>query len=267
MAGIRYFRDASLPLLEAKKCEAYAISYKKHFHEELSIGIIDKGTSKVWCDGKNLQVEAGSVICFPPYMPHACSPESDYNWTYKMLFIHPKWIHSVFRDDTLPEFPFLFQNQTNKILADGVNQCVSAMEFMMSPMRTEACFIDMIRTMTFKGEDSMKHERHAAEPKHLERIKAYLHEHFKERITLDDLERETGVSKFHLSHLFKRGSSLPPHTYQNLLRINFAKKELSRSRPIADIALEAGFCDQSHMTKVFAHTVGLSPQKYASLKM
>ncbi|WP_028549561.1 AraC family transcriptional regulator [Paenibacillus sp. UNC451MF] len=264
MSGIHYYRNASLPLLEAKRCEAYAISYKKHFHEEHSIGLIDKGTSKVWCDGKKLQVEAGSVLCFPAYMPHACSPESNYNWTYKMLFIHPKWIQSAFREDTSPDIPFLFQNHNNKRAAACVNQCVSTLETTMGPMETEVSFIDMIRTIKDNDSENIKHVRHASLPKHLNLIKDYLHEHFKEKITLDDLERETGISKFHLSHLFKKGSSLPPHAYLNLLRINYAKKELSRSRPIADIALEAGFYDQSHMTKLFINTVGLPPQKYAS---
>lgn len=265
MAGIRYLRHAALPWLEAKKCDAYAISYKKHFHDELSIGLIDMGTSKVWCDGTNLRVEPGSVLCFPPDMPHACSPDSDYPWTYKMLFIHPQWIQSVFREEPAEarDIPFLFQSRSNKQAALRLNHCVSALEANLGPMEIEVCFINMLRAVAYSS-GSREHDRRTVSSKHLDLIKEYLHEHFKERITLDDLERVTGISKFHLSHLFKKGSSLPPHAYQNLLRINYAKKELSRSRAIADIALEAGFYDQSHMTKLFIHTVGLPPLQYAS---
>ncbi|UUZ86208.1 helix-turn-helix domain-containing protein [Paenibacillus sp. P26] len=34
-------------------------------------------------------------------------------------------------------------------------------------------------------------------------------------------------------------------------------------RPISDVAVDAGFYDQSHFTRMFAHFVGVTPQKYA----
>lgn len=263
MKGIRFYREASLPHLEAKWCSLQDLCYKKHFHEELSVGIIDRGTTRVWYEGKELQGDEGSVVCFPPYMPHACNPAPDSGWTYKMLFIHPAWIKAVFPDGQPGEAPFLMEHRQARGIGEAVNRCVRAFDGLLSPMEIEAGFIELLPLL---GCDSggKAERREAAEPKHVKRIKEYIHEHYQAKITLSDLENATGLSKYHLSHLFKKGSHLPPHAYQNLLRINYVKKELCKRRPIADIGAEAGFYDQSHLTRTFLQTVGVTPQKYAA---
>jgi AraC family transcriptional regulator len=51
--------------------------------------------------------------------------------------------------------------------------------------------------------------------------------------------------------------------YVRKLRIEYACHELVASaRPIVDIALAAGFCDQSHFTRTFKLAVGSSPSQY-----
>jgi AraC-like DNA-binding protein len=101
------------------------------------------------------------------------------------------------------------------------------------------------------------------EQKYVKAAKAYIQAHYRERITLEKLEQETGISRYHLIRMFKKSTHLPPHAYQNLLRINHAKTALKNRQPIADIALDAGFYDQSHFSKAFARIVGATPHKYA----
>lgn len=72
-----------------------------------------------------------------------------------------------------------------------------------------------------------------------------------------------GSADIILSVCYKKGTHLPPHAYQNLLRINHAKKELKKRRSIAEIAVDAGYYDQSHFIKAFAKIVGATPQAYA----
>lgn len=91
----------------------------------------------------------------------------------------------------------------------------------------------------------------------------YLNAHFAEQISLDELARVAGVSKYHLCRKFGAVVGVPPHVYQRQLRLNRAKKLLVEKRDIRDIALELGFYDQSHFGKYFKKFAGTTPHAYA----
>jgi AraC family transcriptional regulator len=91
----------------------------------------------------------------------------------------------------------------------------------------------------------------------------YLQDTFTEEFDLDRVSAAANLSKYHLDRLFKRATGLRPHTYVAMLRIDQAKNMLAHtSKPIANIALELGFADQSHFSNVFKQFSGLTPRAY-----
>lgn len=80
------------------------------------------------------------------------------------------------------------------------------------------------------------------------------------RIQLDDLAREVGMSKFHLSRRFKAATGLSPMQFVNRLRIEQAKGELLHTdQPIEAIAEATGFCDAGHLSRRFRQIFGENP--------
>ena len=76
---------------------------------------------------------------------------------------------------------------------------------------------------------------------------------------------ECGLSRKYFTNLFKATIGVTPHRWLQQYRIQKAKDLLrTSSHPIADIAIECGFADQSHLMRVFAALTGGSPA--ASLK-
>lgn len=93
MPDIIFLRDPALPFLEIKQCDALDhLAYKKHFHEEISIGLIEQGATRIWSAGKRYEAAQGHIVHFPPLLPHACHPENPADWKYTMVFIHPRWL-------------------------------------------------------------------------------------------------------------------------------------------------------------------------------
>jgi AraC family transcriptional regulator len=91
----------------------------------------------------------------------------------------------------------------------------------------------------------------------------YLHDTYAQEFSLDRIAAAAGLSKYYLERVFKKATGLPPHTYMLMLRIEAAKKLLaSSSMPIAEIAMELGFSDQSHFTNAFKRRTGFTPQTY-----
>lgn len=97
----------------------------------------------------------------------------------------------------------------------------------------------------------------------LRRTRDYLHEHWAEPVRLEDLVAVTGLSCFHLIRSFTATYGLPPHAYQNSLRVAGARQQLRHGIPPA--LVEVGFFDQSHLSRHFKRTFGVTPAEYQSM--
>ena len=95
-------------------------------------------------------------------------------------------------------------------------------------------------------------------------VKDYLHDNHHRNVTLDECAKLTGTSKFHLHRSFVAELGVPPHQYLSGVRISRARDLLRGGARPADVASLTGFCDQSHLTRVFTEIVGLTPGAYAA---
>jgi signal transduction histidine kinase/DNA-binding LacI/PurR family transcriptional regulator/AraC-like DNA-binding protein len=92
---------------------------------------------------------------------------------------------------------------------------------------------------------------------------AYLHEHYAEAITREDLARHVGMSDDYLTHCFRQEVGMTPIAYLNRYRVDQAKQLLrDTSQSITDIALAVGFSDSGYFSRVFRREVGLSPEAF-----
>jgi AraC family transcriptional regulator len=94
----------------------------------------------------------------------------------------------------------------------------------------------------------------------LNRLMDYIEQHLAERITGEDLATLIEVSVGQLFRAFKASVGLPPLQYVLSRRLEFACSLLRTTRePLSQIALTAGFCDQSHLCRVFRRVLGVTP--------
>lgn len=92
---------------------------------------------------------------------------------------------------------------------------------------------------------------------------AYIQEHLGEEISLEAIATHLNMSQYYFCHLFKQSMGVSPYQYVLQQRINKAKQLLKqRQFAIADIALECGFANQTHLTKHFRKLTGVTPKVY-----
>ncbi len=97
----------------------------------------------------------------------------------------------------------------------------------------------------------------------LRAVQDYIAGHLAEDLSLLSLAGAAGMSPFHFAKLFKRSTGRAPHRYVLERRVERAKEMLEGgSESIAQVALAAGFCSQSHLTNVFRRLVGVTPAVY-----
>ena len=95
------------------------------------------------------------------------------------------------------------------------------------------------------------------------RARDFISQYYSENITLDELATVTGLNRFHLVRAFAAEFGMPPHAYLNQVRLAKAKKLIAQGIPLATVAAESGFADQSHFTRHFKKTYSVTPAEYA----
>jgi AraC family transcriptional regulator len=133
------------------------------------------------------------------------------------------------------------------ILADALNTALA---------------VRMIRR--FIGRSAMKLDPpNGLSRERLQRVRDYVEAHLDDQLTLTILADVACLSPFHFSRSFKQAVGLGPQRYVMRMRLERAKRLLRRTRqPLAEIAQETGFADQSHLTSIFRRETGLTPGRY-----
>lgn len=96
------------------------------------------------------------------------------------------------------------------------------------------------------------------------RMKDYMKQHYKEKISLDHIAANMYLSTFYISKIFKSETGDTPINYLIQLRMEKAKELLRKypSASIQEIADEVGYSDTYHFSKLFKKYCGLSPSRY-----
>jgi AraC-like DNA-binding protein len=97
----------------------------------------------------------------------------------------------------------------------------------------------------------------------LTRLGEHLRTHVTESISLDQLAATAALSKFYLLRAFRRAYGFTPHAYQMQLRLARAWRLIVEGTPLTWAAYDAGFADQSHLTRRFTALFGLTPGSLA----
>lgn len=97
----------------------------------------------------------------------------------------------------------------------------------------------------------------------IDRVQELVDQRFAQTISLAEVAREVELHPVYLARLFRRRHHCSVGEYLRRRRIEFACLHLANSRkPLAEIACEAGFCDQAHLTRTFRTQLGCTPAEY-----
>lgn len=103
-------------------------------------------------------------------------------------------------------------------------------------------------------------DRERRRPKWLDRGCDYMRTRFADDLTLNEIAAAAEVHPYHFVRTFRAFESRTPGAYLQALRLDRAAALLNcGAMPLAEVALESGFADQSHLTRRFGADHGVAP--------
>ena len=128
---------------------------------------------------------------------------------------------------------------------------------------TEAVGLAIERARAFHGLRSKGREAtRAAHREIVDQTKELLAARFRERLTMGEIAGAIGVSRFHLSRVFRSSTGFSLHGYRNQLRLRAALERIADSQArLPALASELGFSSHSHFTAAFRESFGVAPSE------
>ena len=157
-------------------------------------------------------------------------------------------------------FDFYAVNCTNmhKIDCDKLDALVERLE-------NRDGYIDEILTEIVELVKPAREKKNDSVPM-IDRIKSIIEENIENDISVADVAEKAGMSKYYMSHIFKKMTAITVIEYKNELKITKAKKLLvTTDDSITDIAYACGFTSASYFAERFAKNEGMLPSKYREL--
>jgi AraC-like DNA-binding protein len=237
----------------------------KHCHEEYQFGLSFDCAGRYHYRGASHLIPIASMSIIHSGEAHT---PSDCTFllepiTFWMMTIHPKWFQAASADlaasEISPFFPDVY------LTAPQLNRLFIALHkaTVQSQLERDTNLSDFLSyLLTHHAESRLAASPQPSARTAIKRVCDYLHAHFATDVTLDQLSKLAGLSRFHLSRVFRQEIGLSLTAYQTQLRIGYAKKLLMEGMAIASVASLTGFYDQSHFGWQFKRHVGVTPGNY-----
>ena len=264
--SVIFWRDSVLADMEVLKATYVTHSFSRHSHEGYAIGVIESGVEAFAYRGNTYQAPAGTLVVIHPGEVHTGYAGIQEGWQYRMIYPAVTLIQQATAQLSLPSSHVPFFPQTLITEPGLVNQFRTfhqASEQNALPLERESKLLWLTAYLIHKyGELRSPLPRLHRDRAVTDKAKSYLRDRYTEAITLDDLARTVDLPPLKRLRLCRREWGLPPHRYLLQLRVQQAKRLIAAKVPLAIVAADTGFSDQSHLNRHFKRLVGVTPGQY-----
>lgn len=265
MGNQGFWRSPGLPFVECRRAGDSTACYAPHTHDWLSLGAVDAGRSTFLCHGTHTALTAGDVVLVPAGVVHACNPEPGQAWAYQMLYLDEAWVMQMLGREIHCE-GMVLTHLPARIFAVPVYAALCRLTAglfgVAGMLEKETLLAGFIGDILLPLQRAGLAEAPAAVTAGVARARAAIEARCGETLRLAELAQIAGLSPYHFVRAFRAQIGMTPHAWQLDARIRRARRLLDTGAPLAELALQLGFADQSHFQRVFRQRVAATPRQY-----
>lgn len=261
-----FWRDQHLSNVELLHARYVTHVFARHAHDEFAIGVIERGAETFEYRHAWHIAPAGSVVLINPGEVHTGQALSPTGWTYRMLYPEVEVMQAAAAQITEKSATIPFFSQA--VVEDAATAHLilklhyASQEGSNQLERQSRLLWTLGQLISRHAENRPLLRETGHEHEAVWRVRDYLESCYNQNISLEELAQIANLSQFHFLRVFRRQIGLPPHSYLTQVRVQRAKRLLAAGWPIAFVASETGFVDQSHLTRHFKRLVGVTPGQY-----
>ncbi|KRC78582.1 Multiple antibiotic resistance protein MarA [compost metagenome] len=248
------------PSGHVERIEAYfsGRGYDMHRHDTYAIGRTLSGVQSFhYRRGFRHSLPGGTIVLHPDEA-HDGQAGTEAGFRYRMIYVDPALIQQILGGRPLP------------FIRDGISadpRLFAASDALLQstarpvdPLQEDDALYELAHALCAAagGQRGRRSPDYAA----AERARHYIHASLGQVITLDELARAAGTDRWSLSRDFRALFGTSPYRYAMLRRLDQARRLIATGSPLAHAAAEAGFTDQSHLTRRHVQTYGMTPHRW-----
>ncbi len=248
--------------MERIEARFHGSAFDLHRHDTYAIGVTLQGVQTFRYRGATRLSLPGQIIVLHPDELHDGGAGTEDGLRYRMLYLEPSLMLDCLGGASLP---FV----RDAVVRDDAF-CTTLLSA-LGPLQQE---LDELFVDDFLAQLMQSLTRHAGQPAKPMAMTAwraaalardYLTENAMRPVRSGELEAITGLDRYALSRHFRAAFSTSPHRFLVMRRLQRARRMITAGEPLAQIAVEAGFIDQSHFNRQFKKAFGMTPGRWSSL--
>ena len=235
--------------------------FPRHSHDQFGIGVIAFGAQRSWSGVGLVNASAGDVIMVNPGEMHDGIPLDDNARGWRMIYLDPALVAREVEPEIVGPVEIVRPVARDPLLARLFARLFACLTASRSDrLATEENLLHSL--IYILRQHGMARPSSSGPSPCVARAIQRLDSALDTSVSLAELAALSGVSRFQLLRGFAREIGITPHAYLVQRRVCLARQLLADGQTPVQAALQAGFADQSHMTRAFVRQLGVTPGCY-----
>jgi len=256
--AVRAWRPAAAGIAEVLHARFTEHAYPVHTHDTWTLLIVDDGAVVYDLDRGHHDALAPQVTLLPPHVPHDGRAATSRGFRKRVLYLDG----AVFGAELIGAAV-----DTPSVRDPLLRRRLDALHAVLArpgdTLEADSRFSFVRERLIGHLRSHVDRRRPAISAPLAARLRELLDARVVEGVSLREAATVLGAQPPHLVRSFTAAYGLPPHAYLTGRRIDLARRLLIQGHSAAHAATEAGFHDQSHLTRHFRRYLGTTPGRFA----
>jgi AraC-like DNA-binding protein len=242
----------------------YGNAYAPHRHDTYSLGITMHGVQTFSYRGQSHFSMPGNLVILHPDELHDGGAGTDDGLVYRMLYLEPALLRQALGEGALG-LPFVADPVVcDPVFRQVLSEGLSDLSICLEELAVDQLLADIATALGRHADAPVRQDNSGIDHPAIERARAFLDDNLEMDVRSTTLESVSGLDRFRLARQFRACFGTSPHRYLLMRRLQKARHLIATEMPLAEIAVETGFSDQSHFNRHFKKAFGMTPGQWAA---
>ena len=236
-------------------------SFERHRHDTYAIGVTTDGVQRFWYRGERRVCLPGQIHVLHPDEVHDGGPGTPAGFAYRILYVDPALVGEALGGAPLPFVREPVHDPRPETYE--LSRLLAAPDQELSDLGRHDAAVSVADALIALGGQPV--DQGPVDLAAVHRVREHLAANAREQTPAADLEHISGLSRYALARQFRRAYGTSPDRFRTLRRLELARAAIGEGLSLAAAAAESGFADQSHMTRQFVRTYGMTPGRWTAV--